>query len=698
MRRLAFVLLLICAACKEQGLSGQKGVLRLTPPAADFGRVFPFETKEQTVTLRNDGAPVHVTWSLPASPFSVEAEALPTEIPSGDVELTLRFTPDDVGRFTSELTVEADGLGSAQLLLLGEGKPPPSCSPARPCHAVAFDAAKGKCVETALADGTSCADSSACLIDPICMAGRCLGKEKSCDDGNACTTDTCHAETGCAHLPAPPCPGDGKCQVGTCDPTLGCTQQRAADGTPCGALQSCVAADVCIDGACVVRDPPDGYVCAQASPCQPAGTCIADVCERSNAGQLTPSWSYDALTATDAGVRTPPVHELFVEPGGEVTLSGAFSSTPQVRKNTAWVTPAVGLSSRCVQWGTRLVCSKPNDAVHAIDPATGATVWSFNLRTAKPEYKTQSLFVGRMAVQGTDRLATLWEAYPAKAECRIYFLAILDAAGALVMSAPVTDLTLNACNHPHAYGFAADARGDLYVAFAPTVTNPPLVSGMGTTLMAFTRDGVFRWRRADVMQKGGEIAVARGLLYAEHTNTALSTATGQPAFSIAEPFGRLLASRTRLMVAPIIGTSAVNGYEAGTSALKWTHTLAQGQTFASHETRLATWQTSTGPRTVALAFVKQNAQVSLHAIDVADGAAAFTCPVVKARRTDPQMFEVADGVLAVQDGASGCSKCEPSFADKPAAFHTLTVPTLSRALYEPWIGTYGGPGHDHREE
>jgi len=129
--------------------------------------------------------------------------------------------------------------------------------------------------------------------------------------------------------------------------------------------------------------------------------------------------------------------------------------------------------------------------------------------------------------------------------------------------------------------------------------------------------------------------------------------------------------------------------------------------FSSDQVRLASWQVPQGHRTVALTFVEDPSNalspVSLRAVNVNDGSEAFSCPLVMGQRTPPQLFEVGEGVLGLMEGAidpaggPSCSKCDPPFAGTSAAFRQFVVPGLSVAK-EPWVGTFGGPGHDHREE
>jgi hypothetical protein len=132
--------------------------------------------------------------------------------------------------------------------------------------------------------------------------------------------------------------------------------------------------------------------------------------------------------------------------------------------------------------------------------------------------------------------------------------------------------------------------------------------------------------------------------------------------------------------------------------------------FWSEPLRLASWHTSKGDKTVALTWVQQSdvttftATYALRGIDVNDGREAFTCPVeLGTTRSGPQLFEVANGSLGVMEGAftgggqPGCSKCDPPFAGTAGRFFSLPTPGLGVAA-EPWLGTFGGAGHDHQEE
>jgi hypothetical protein len=685
------------------------GPLHLLPDQVDFGSIFIGQTAIAHATVRNDGlTTVSLQWTTPNEPFQMLDP--PVHAMNGETDVVLRVVPREPGSFNSVLAFDSDGIHQ-EIALTGTGMALPGC-PHSECTQAAFNVDTGTCVETPVADGLNCDDQGICVIGGTCQAGRCVGTPRSCDDGNACTVDVCNATTGCEHLPAPPCPGDGACMKGVCNPQTGCGMEPSDDGTACGPVQTCDAAQVCIAGACVMRDPPDGYTCAQASPCQGAGICAGSKCVRDLPTTLHSNWDFDSYYAGDPdGGVTEQLHDLVVEESGAVSLMGFFLTPPQLRANTPDTHPgAEGPARRCQMWNNRLLCedypAAVNGKISSIDMASGSTVWTFDIRAARPDFVdlVSTIFMARMAVQGPDRLAALFEAYPksnnpdATRYCRNYFLVVLDSSGNLVSAQQLFDGVLDVCNHPHPYGYAADSVGNLFISFSPTIGEPaPLIPGANTTVMSFTRDGVFRWKFNDPNLIGGELAVATGLLYPENSSTAIMAATGQAAYSLAAPFGRLVVTQERSVPAPVIGGSTLQGYEAGTSDQRWTHVLDNGETFWSDQIRLANWAVKNGQRTVALTFTEKLGVKYLKAIDTHDGSEAFECPMILDGRSAPQLFEVTEAQMSVMEGSDACGKCDPPFANSSAAFHTYPLPLISTA-HEPWVGTFGGAGHDHREE
>lgn len=735
---LCLSLTLAAGSCRRDNVTEVKGDLRFEPTSLEFDAVYADGvTRTRDVFLVNEArGSVDVKWTALEAPFAAD---LPTRVPAGATTITIRYTPKTPGRSTQRLGValgtaegvSRDGLegedGGASLAITAVAREIPTCTPSSACLTATFDLNRLECVESPVVDGTGCETDSLCLVNARCEAGRCVGTARTCEDNDKCTIDVCYPLTGCEFLPAPPCPGDGACMAGTCNPETGCGLTPRDDGALCGTTgesDSCTEVKVCIEGACVTRDPPDGYVCAEASPCSGEGRCQGDVCVKSSpTTTLRPAWSYDAQADInpDAGISWPPaLHDFVLEPTGELSLSGFFGAPSKLRANTPAARPTpLGVSRRCILWGARYVCadypSVPNGQVSAIDLSTGDTVWTFNIRDWKPEFLQEApiIFMARLVVQGTDRLALLFEGYPTETnsatQCRRYFIAVVDAQGALVQAQQIHDPLLDVCNHPHPYGVAADALGNLFIAFSPTLSpQAPLVPADTTLIMSWSRDGVFRWKRTNTGMRGGELAVARGLLYAEYTSSVVEATSGVPVFSLPTELGRAVTSSSRLIPAPREGATRLAGFEAGQSTQRWSRTLPAPWSFWSDQLRLAKWQTSKGARTIALTFLKDETNglqpfYAMYGVDVQDGSQAFLCPLeLPVTRTPPQLFEVAGGSVAIMNGAmdfegnAGCNKCDPPLAGSSGAFFSVPTPTLSIAT-EPWVGTFGGAGHDHRE-
>lgn len=198
-------------------------------------------TVEQAVTLAIEG------------PFTVEA--VHVVAPGETLALAVTFRPVQAGVAEGKLSI-----GALEVVLEGEGLASPPCVAADQCHHAFFDDELGQCVMAPEADGTSCA--TACLPTGSCQAGACIGSTTVCDDQNACTVDACDEQAGCRHLRRScPRPMD-RCKRAECDPSSGCGEVDAPDGTLCGP-DDCAATtvEVCLAGQCTTRNRPTSARC-----------------------------------------------------------------------------------------------------------------------------------------------------------------------------------------------------------------------------------------------------------------------------------------------------------------------------------------------------------------------------------------------------------------------------------------------------
>jgi cysteine-rich repeat protein len=159
-----------------------------------------------------------------------------------------------------------------------------NCDDANPCTLDGCDPIKG-CVT--LATETTCTDDNACTQGDACGAKGCVpGEALVCDDGKACTTDSCDPKLGCQYQNnAAPCDDGSACTIGdTCAEGACASTQKltCADGNPC-TDDSCDPSKGCVFSA---NDKPcsDGNVCSSGDACQ-EGVCLpgaATNCDDSN--------------------------------------------------------------------------------------------------------------------------------------------------------------------------------------------------------------------------------------------------------------------------------------------------------------------------------------------------------------------------------------------------------------------------------
>lgn len=730
-----------CRGCGAGGTVSARGVVELDPSSLTFPLRTVGASPEQQAVVRNLGrAPLRVTWSVLAEPFS--AEGLPEVLPPGDTVFTVRFRPTQAGHFTATLEAQPEGEPPVRLSLLADAREVPRCADPGPCLVARFDVETESCHSRPLPDETPCPGASECLREAGCRAGLCVGDARKCDDGNACTTDVCNPLVGCESLPAPPCPTpqgtepdaeDGVCQMSVCDPKLGCTVRRVADGTVCrGGSTACDGADICVSGECTRQAAPDGFVCAEASPCQGQGVCLAQVCERPPARQVT--WDFMRDTRGEAGDGPGgrnTLHEFWMDEEGRMTLAGWPYGTPVLdATEPTRAVVATSRARRCLLWEGRHACGdfpaenargRPEAGlVSVLDAATGAPRWTFSLREARLDLaqafvsNLNLLFVTRVASLGRDRLLALYEGYPVETPQgelgrRRYVAAVLDANGALVGATLLSDPLLDRSDHPHPFGLAADRVGNSYVAFSPVASSPDLdglTPASPTLLVSFNPEGRLRWKQTYDFT-GGELAVGSGLLLPERAGEAYSTTDGLRMGAVEGP-GRVGIAPGRVVLPPVEGGLTLSAVTAPMLGPAWEapYTLPEGHTFSTRRLALARWQPRREvDRLVALGVARSRPPLAessvLVAVELEGGREAFVCRLQEPdlggdRLGEVHRLHVSGERLGVMDATTTQGE-DPPFAYGQARFTRYRVEGLTDAPVA-WSGEFGGPDHDQQED
>ncbi len=123
------------------------------------------------------------------------------------------------------------------------------CDDANPCTSDSCGGAQG-CLH-APDDTASCIEEDVCTLDEKCQDGACVFTPLDCDDGVACTDDTCSPSEGCQHA-------FNSAVVET-------------DGNPC-------TQDTCNEGTVVCKPLPDNELCDDFDPCSLQDHCVGGHC------------------------------------------------------------------------------------------------------------------------------------------------------------------------------------------------------------------------------------------------------------------------------------------------------------------------------------------------------------------------------------------------------------------------------------
>jgi len=153
------------------------------------------------------------------------------------------------------------------------------CKVAKACLTASCNIADGKCAFENATTGKSCDDGDACTTDDGCASGVCVGAKKiTCDDKNPCTDDFCDGKTGCGTKNnGAGCSDDNPCTVNDV-----CVGGKCKIGLPkeCTSTNVCVTTSCSTDtGKCVFKDATTGKSCDDNDACTLDDGCEAGACK-----------------------------------------------------------------------------------------------------------------------------------------------------------------------------------------------------------------------------------------------------------------------------------------------------------------------------------------------------------------------------------------------------------------------------------
>ena len=183
----------------------------------------------------------------------------------------------------------------------------------------------GTCIHTAV----TCDDGSACTEDTCDSAAGCTFTAISCDDGNACTNDSCDPSGGCVYETVT-CDDSNACTTDSCEPATGCQHSAATcdDGNACTedtcdpvsgcqtATITCDDGDACTDDTC---DPETGCT-TTAINCDDGSACTEDSCDPSTGCAYAPIGCDDenACTSDSCHPEVGCIHESITCDDGDL--------------------------------------------------------------------------------------------------------------------------------------------------------------------------------------------------------------------------------------------------------------------------------------------------------------------------------------------------------------------------------------------
>lgn len=243
--------------------------------------------------------------------------ALPAVATDGSMSYVVTALQAGVGyRFAvSAVRTGVESALSNEIRLCGSGA---DCDDGRPCTSDVCSA--GVCDNPPGNDGASCADGNVCNGAEVCSNGTCQSSGTlNCNDNNSCTIDGCDAQDGCTHTLISGCQGctsSGTCSDGNpCNGAETCVSGFCRAGTllPCNDGNACTT-DTCSSQAGCVNAPIAGcQPCATNAQCDDGNAC--DGVEVCTTGRCRNDANFtcddgDPCTADACAAATGCTHEL----------------------------------------------------------------------------------------------------------------------------------------------------------------------------------------------------------------------------------------------------------------------------------------------------------------------------------------------------------------------------------------------------
>lgn len=310
------------------------------------------------------------------------------------------------------------------------------CDDGLPCTVDSCDPNSG-CIHSFQASAP-CSDGNACTSGDNCASGSCGGTAVKCDDQSPCTKDSCNSMSGCVHTAvAGPCDdGDSctsgdACKAGVCANTgaVACNDGLACTKDSCDSKLGCVAVPL-----------PEGATCDDGAPCTIGSACDGGkFCVLGTAKLWTQEFGGPANTSfVDA---TPTADGGFAvvgnsEPGGGVPAVvhlyrfGPTGALLWKNPLASWVTEIAADTVLGGFW-TATYTSGPGGTKAVVSrlDSIGKTIWSKNVGLDATSALSLYDADGGVVVVGTRKAANA--NYPSPWAAR------LDAQGNLVWEATV---------------------------------------------------------------------------------------------------------------------------------------------------------------------------------------------------------------------------------------------------------------------